>query len=136
MVVDPGPARWTEQAHASSRGVHVHHGPGTHDGVNLAPSVEAPRGWSSDGVEPGHTPRPRVGRRVRMLLSFQRPSHLFGRGFLPGARPKPSPIPERTGEYSAQRAPRRGPRRGMMAGPAPGRSHLRPRAVATSGLGP
>ena len=41
-------------------------------------------GRSSDGVEPGHTPRPRVGRRVRMLLSFQRPSHLFGRGSFSG----------------------------------------------------
>ena len=29
------------------------------------------------------------GRRVRMLLSFQRPSHLFGRGFLPRAHPRP-----------------------------------------------
>jgi hypothetical protein len=27
-------------------------------------------------------------RRVRMLLSFQRPSHLFGRGFLPRAHPR------------------------------------------------
>jgi hypothetical protein len=58
---------------------------------------------SSDGVEPGHTPRPKFGRRVRMLLSFQRPSHLFRKGFLlsgtPGIR---KAIPGRTDEYSAQ----------------------------------
>jgi hypothetical protein len=46
-------------------------------------------------------------REVRMLLSFQRPSHLFGRAFLPGARPEPSAIPERTGEYSARIVARR-----------------------------
>ena len=37
-----------------------------------------------------------------MLLSFQRPSHLSGRGFLPRARPRTVPISERTGEYSAR----------------------------------
>jgi hypothetical protein len=62
-------------------------------------------GRSSDGVEPGHTPRPRVGRRVRMLLSFQRPSHLFREGFLlrgtPGSRNR---FPGRTDEYSARLA--------------------------------
>ena len=35
------------------------------------------------GSKPGRTPWPaRAGRSVRMLLSFQRPSRLFGRGFL------------------------------------------------------
>ena len=58
------------------------------------------------------------GRKVRMLLSFQRPSHLFGRGFLPGARPKPSPIPERTGEYSARIAARCGLAVAIMAHPS------------------
>jgi hypothetical protein len=36
---------------------------------------------AGDGFEPGHTPRPRDRSRVRMLLSFQRPSHLFRKGF-------------------------------------------------------
>jgi hypothetical protein len=80
-------------------------GSGTHDGVSIWHRRSRTReGRSSDGVEPGHTPRPRVGRRVRMLLSFQRPSHLSGRGFLPMAHPEPSPIRERTGEYSARTA--------------------------------
>ena len=44
-----------------------------------------------------------VGRRVRMLLSFQRPSHLFWKGFLPsGASRGRVPLLERTGEYSAR----------------------------------
>jgi hypothetical protein len=48
-----------------------------------------------------------IDRRVRMLLSFQRPSHLSEKG-LPsrGAHPGPIRIPERTGEYSAETAPR------------------------------
>ena len=66
------------------------------DGVNLGTVDRAIRtGRSIDGVEPGHTPRPRVGRRVRMLLSFQRPSHLFGRGFLLRGAPE-----NRTGSRS------------------------------------
>jgi hypothetical protein len=37
-----------------------------------------------------------------MLLSFQRPSHLFREGgSFPRAPPEPSPVPERTDEYSA-----------------------------------
>src|SRR5436305_15164251 len=62
------------------------------------------RGRSSDGVEPGHTSRPRVGRKVRMLLSFQRPSHLFGEGLPPRGASETISIPERTGEYSARAA--------------------------------
>src|SRR6266480_4870345 len=44
---------------------------------------------AQDGVEPGHTPRPRGRPKVRMLLSFQRPSHLFWKGgsFPRGALP-------------------------------------------------
>jgi hypothetical protein len=43
-----------------------------------------------------------VGREVRMLLSFQRPSHLFRRG-APSYRHAESELdPERTAEYSAQ----------------------------------
>ena len=43
-----------------------------------------------------------VGRRVRMLLSFQRPSHLFGKGIPPRGASETVPISERTGEYSAR----------------------------------
>src|SRR6185437_11999364 len=42
-----------------------------------------------------------VGRRVCMLLSFQRPSHLFGRVLLRRGRARIQRIPRRTGEYSA-----------------------------------
>ena len=56
--------------------------PGRKTGSILAPPSVGQRP-SSDGVEPGHTPRPRIGREVRMLLSFQRPSHLLGRVVLP-----------------------------------------------------
>jgi len=71
---------------------------------------------------------------VRMLLSFQRPSHLFGKGFLPRARPRPSPISERTGEYSAgsaargsgvDRDPTTGPARSRPAGAGGRRSRSR-----------
>ena len=53
--------------------------PKAQDGVNSGTAVrDAPRGERpSDGVEPGHIYRPGSGRRVCMLLSFQRPSHLF-----------------------------------------------------------
>ena len=68
----PGPDRWTDQAHASARGTRVHHGSGTHDGVNLAPSSEAPRGESSDGVEPGHTSRPRVRSKSAHAVEFSK----------------------------------------------------------------
>ena len=63
-------------------------GSGAQDGVNSGTAVRAAprRERPSGGVEPGHTSRPRDGRRVCMLLSFQRPSHLFWKGiFLRGA---------------------------------------------------
>ena len=51
----------------------------------------------SDGVEPGHISRPGFGRRVCMLLSFQRPSHRFWRGILlrgaPGSLNRPGADP-------------------------------------------
>ena len=88
------------------------------DGVNLG-TVDASdpmMGRPFDGVEPGHTPRPRVGREVRMLLSFQRPSRLSGRGLLPmGAPGIRIRVPGRTDEYSAGRRARTGgyPRAGV-----------------------
>jgi hypothetical protein len=49
----------------------------------------SPRGERpSDGVEPGHIFRPGSGRRVCMLLSFQRPSHRFWRGILLRGAPR------------------------------------------------
>ena len=82
-LVGPGPCVLT-------RGSMYTTDPGTQDGVSIwhRRRPAARKGRRSDGVEPGHTPRPRFGRRVRMLLSFQRPSHLAGRGFLPRARPR------------------------------------------------
>ena len=57
--------------------------PGTQDGVfNLAPSsTTGPRGAGRATASNLDTLLDRgVGRRVRMLLSFQRPSHLFRKG--------------------------------------------------------
>jgi len=70
---------------------------------------DAPRGErSSDGVEPGHISRPGFGRRVCMLLSFQRPSHLLWEGDPPQGRARVrEPVPGRTDEYSAQHRRRR-----------------------------
>jgi hypothetical protein len=51
---------------------------GTQDGVNLAPSpARSTERIPERRVEPGHTHRPRGRPKVRMLLSFQRPPHLF-----------------------------------------------------------
>ena len=93
-----------------------------------------PKTGFDGGVEPGHTSRPRVGRSVRMLLSFQRPSRTSRRrGLLLRARPGPRRIPERTDEYSAEivalgRAWRRRLRNrlrvGSLAGLGPASGHM------------
>ena len=67
-------------------------GPGTHDGVSIwhrrrSLTLEGPVDATASNLD---TLLDRgIGRRVRMLLSFQRPSHLWGRGFLPTAHPEP-----------------------------------------------
>ena len=49
--------------------------------ISLPPTHGPSWGCLGDGVEPGHTQsQPGVAEMVRMLLSFQRPSHLFGEG--------------------------------------------------------
>jgi len=54
--------------------------PGTQDGVfNLAPSSRSAKDPATASNLDTHLDRG-FGRRVRMLLSFQRPSHLFGKG--------------------------------------------------------
>src|SRR5438270_2575948 len=92
---------------------------GARDGVNLGTAVRvAHERLSSDGVEPGHTPRPRDRPKVRMLLSFQRPSHRFWkggsfpRGVLPGTGTG-FRLPRRTGEYSAENRCRERPPGGI-----------------------
>ena len=68
-----------------------------HDGVNLGTVVPLTRKRAAggDGVEPGHTPRPKIGRRVRMLLSFQRPSPpLQKEASFPGALRDRDSVPE------------------------------------------
>ena len=53
-----------------------------------------------------------------MLLSFQRPSHLFWEG-VPSRQARPEPIgPERTSEYSAECRPARA-RPDVLAAPDP-----------------
>ena len=82
-------------------------GSGAQDGVNsgtVAKSVHADRGATV--IEPGHTSA--EGRpRVRMLLSFQRPSHLFRRDFLRRHAREQKLLSGRTGEYSAEQRPRK-----------------------------
>src|SRR5579872_1398851 len=72
----------------------------------LAPPFETLAGRTSDGVEPGHTPRSgNSDRSVRMLLSFQRPSPPLQEGgsfHLGVPRQRCSPLLARTDEYSAR----------------------------------
>jgi len=81
-------------------------GSGMQDGVNLGTVVRVPpRGaLAFDGVEPLDTLSDREsGRRVRMLLSFQRPSHLLRKVVLLKVAPETlKRIPGRTDEYSAR----------------------------------
>ena len=81
-------------------------GPGTHDGVSIwhrrSRPVRAARATASNLDT--HLDRG-FGRRVRMLLSFQRPSHPFRKVVLHKRRVRnPNRIPERTDEYSARMA--------------------------------
>ena len=74
-VAGPGPVRWWDQAPASTRGDPMYTtDPGTQDGVfNLAPSPRGPRGTSSsDGVEPGHTSRPRGRSKSAHAVEFSK----------------------------------------------------------------
>jgi len=92
-----------------TRGSDVHHGSrDARRGFNLAPSsIAGPRGPVDATASNLDTLLDRgVGRRVRMLLSFQRPSHLFGKVFPSHGASKTVPISERTGEYSARSAVR------------------------------
>jgi hypothetical protein len=117
-VVDPGPVRWWDRPKRPHEGPMYTTGPGRMTG-SIWHRRSRPRraGRATASNLDTHLDRG-FGRKVRMLLSFQRPSHLFGRGFLPGARPKPSPIPERTGEYSARIAGRCRAAEAMMPRPA------------------
>jgi hypothetical protein len=110
MGRDPGLSLVGQGPCVHTRGSDVHQRiPGRKTGFSIWHRRRSPGPQGAgrcDGVEPGHTPRPRVGRRVRMLLSFQRPSHLFGEGSSFPGHVIPSPISERTGKYSAQAAAR------------------------------
>ena len=80
MVGGPGPVRWWDQAPTSTQGDPMYtKDPGTQDGVfNLAPSSGGPLGTGRATASNLDTLLDRgFGRRVRMLLSFQRPSHPF-----------------------------------------------------------
>ena len=76
-------------------------------GSILAPSPDqSMRTEVATVIEPGHTSA--EGRpRVRMLLSFQRPSHLFRRDFLRRHAREPKLLSGRTDEYSAEQRPRK-----------------------------
>ncbi len=77
--------------------------PEAQDGVNLGTADRAIRWTDRSAASNLDTLLDRgVGRRVRMLLSFQRPSHLFKRGFLLRGTPgSPTGFPGWTHEYSA-----------------------------------
>jgi hypothetical protein len=80
-------------------------GSGAHDGVGLGTVVSSlpeERGGTT-AFEPGHTISTEGRSRVRMLLSFQRPSHLFRK--VPPSQWGASAslqAPERTDEYCAE----------------------------------
>ncbi len=104
---DPGPSAGGTGPRAHTRKLLVHRElRGARRGTSILapPCARTPTGSGYDGVEPGHTPRSGDSdRRVRMLLSFQRPSHLSGGGFPPSGRPAYGfPHLGRTDEYSAQ----------------------------------
>lgn len=85
----------------------VHSGLPGRDGVNLGTAVRgSPKESSVDGVEPLDTLLDqKVDREVRMLLSFQRPSHLLEKGHPSHGRSRDlrTGSPGRTGKYSAYR---------------------------------
>ena len=85
--------------------------PGRKTGFNLAPSsIAGPEGPVDATASNLDThPRPRVGRRVRMLLSFQRPSHLFGKG-IPSQGASENRLRSRSGPVSIAPAPPHGER--------------------------
>lgn len=55
------------------------------------------------GVEPGRTPSTRLGRKVRMLLSFQRPSRPVGKGSPSKGRSPEPKLLERAEKFSTTR---------------------------------
>jgi hypothetical protein len=90
VVGGPGPGPWWDQAPASSRGDSMYTtSPGTQDGVQSGTAVRGPAKGRRATASNLDTLLDRgFGRRVRMLLSFQRPSHLFGKG-VPSYRARP-----------------------------------------------
>jgi hypothetical protein len=84
--------------------------PGRKTGSILAPPFEEPRRErSSDGVEPGHTPRSRVRSKGAHAVEFSKTAApLRGRSSSSNGAPEsPNWIPGRTDEYSAQNGPQR-----------------------------
>ena len=76
------------------------------DGVNLGTAAphQNPEGLAERRRRTWtHSSRSRIDRRVCMLLSFQRPSHLLEEGRSPRSAPRPArPVSGRTDEYSAR----------------------------------
>ena len=119
-------------------------GSGTQDGVNSGTAVRGTRRRVSTAASNLDTHLDRgIGRSVRMLLSFQRPSRTSRRRGLPlRARSGSKRIPKRTDEYSAEvaalgrawrRRLRTGLRAGTVAGLGPTGGHLGPRRHGRSG---
>lgn len=112
--VDPGLSLEGSSPCVLTRDPMYTNGPGTHDGVfNLAPSIEGHEDRSSDGVEPGHTSRPRGRSKSAHAVEFSKTVAPLQEGdSFPGRVQDRLPISERTGEYSARPAPRWGSGRG------------------------
>jgi hypothetical protein len=91
-LVGPDPCTHTPQAKPSV-GAQVHsRASGVQDGVNLGTAVRAnPEGFrSSDGVEPGHTPRPRNRSKGAHAVEFSKTVAPLQEGIPPQtARPEP-----------------------------------------------
>jgi hypothetical protein len=99
----PDPCVPSPRLTAGGRSPSTQVGFGTQDGVNLGTvvRVEPASGCSSDGVEPGHTPRPRVRPKGAHAVEFSKTVAPLGEGLSSsGARPRfRCRIPGRTDEY-------------------------------------
>ncbi len=108
MAERPGPVRWWDRPMRSHGGARrTPRAPERMTGsFNLGTVVRTPGKWAAERRRRTwtHTSIGGSDRRVRMLLSFQRPSHLSGRGFLLVGRPEQgSPVWGGRIEYSAER---------------------------------
>ena len=105
-VGGPRACPWRDQTHASSRGDPcTPRVPGRMTGFQSGTADRRPaKGRSSDGVEPGHTPRPKGRSKGAHAVEFSKTVAPLGEGIPSHGASRTVPIPERTDEYSARTA--------------------------------